>query len=333
MPNANQQLQELLDEGEKRGFLSYDEILFALTDSNLPEEEIGNFYEMLQDKGITIVDDVADDEDDWELDWQAVEAEIPWEEPEFAPKNELAQIAAEPLMIHDAGTIAAAMDDKMTPLNLYLQEAAEITPLSIAEENELLRRAAAGEAMAAEKLLQHSQPLIMTVAGEFSGQGVAFLDLVQEGNMGLYSAIAKYDAEFDYRTQAVWWIRHYLSRYVKAEENIIRIPAKIAEDIKTLQKKEHHLRHELGRAATVEELAKELDWDNEQVIEIRQIIKHPDILEEYLAEESAESAPEAEEAEDDYWQEEEEPKQDLLHNMQKRSQKRSEQPKRGYYHK
>ena len=91
MSNINDQLRELLEEGEKRGFLSYDEILFALTDSALPEEEISKFYDTLQDKGITIVDDNSDDEDEGDLFWQSDDLPETEEKIEFAPKEELAK--------------------------------------------------------------------------------------------------------------------------------------------------------------------------------------------------------------------------------------------------
>ena len=328
MSNINDQLRELLEEGEKRGFLSYDEILFALTDSALPEEEISKFYDTLQDKGITIVDDNSDDEDEGDLFWQSDDLPETEEKIEFAPKEELAKIAAEELKLSTAAEMIEAQDDKVTPLNLYLADVAAIAPLSAAEEDRLFFKAACGDKSAVEKLIHHSQALVLTVAEEFAGGAIPFLDLVQEGNFGLFDAIMKYDAEFSYRVQAVWWIRYRLRCYVKEEGNIMRIPANIAEDIKKLQKKEHHLHHHLGRDPFDDELAKELEWDTEQVSEIRQMIKNPELLEELLeAEREEEPATEPQQdPDDDYWDDEEDAKPDLLHSMQKRSQSRANQP-------
>ena len=167
MSNINDQLRELLEEGEKRGFLSYDEILFALTDSALPEEEISKFYDTLQDKGITIVDDNSDDEDEGDLFWQSDDLHETEEKIEFAPKEELAKIAAEELKLSTAAEMIEAQDDKVTPLNLYLADVAAIAPLSAAEEDRLFFKAACGDKSAVEKLIHHSQALVLTVAAEF----------------------------------------------------------------------------------------------------------------------------------------------------------------------
>lgn len=335
--DTNEQLEILLADGEKRGFLSYDDILFALTDSNLPEEEISKFYETMQDKGITIVDDVTDDEDESDFFWSSdllPQIEL---EAEFAPKDELAAIMAEKLVLNDPAAFLSTQDDKITPLKLYLEDIAEIAILSIDEENALFTKAIHGDQEALSTLIHYSQSLVMTIAAEFSGKGVAFLDLVQEANMGLFDVVAKYDADFAYRPQAIWWMRYRLRQYVREEENIMRIPANIAEDIKKLQKKEHHLQHHLGRVPFDDELAKELEWDTEQVSEVRQLIKHPDLLEELLAEadgsepiEVAEENPES----DDYWQDidDEEKETDLFSSMQKRSEKRANAPKHRPHH-
>lgn len=334
MQNFNDELRELLDEGEKRGFLSYDEILFVLTDSAMPEEEIEKFYDTLQDKGITIVDDNSDGEDDSDMFWASDDLPEIDEEAAFAPKDELSVIAAAGFKTAAIKEMAAALDDKLTPLNLYLNDIAEIPLLSEQEENELFLSAVNGDKNVAEKLIHHSQALVMSVAAEYSGNGLPFLDLVQEGNLGLFDAIMKYDADFSYRPQAVWWIRYRLKRFIAEEENIMRIPANIAEDIKKLQKKEHHLQQHLGRVPFDDELAKELEWDTEQVSEIRQIIKNPELLEELLEAERENEPPEETVAEpaDDYWDDEEEAKTDLLHSMHKRSQSRANQPHRSGGH-
>lgn len=335
MQNINDQIRELLQDGEKRGFLSYDEILFALTDSALSEDEISKFYDTLQDKGITIVEDNSDDEDEGDLFWNSGDLPEIEEEIEFAPKEELAKIATEEIKLSTAAEMIEAQDDKVTPLNLYLADVAEIVPLSAEEEDVLFFKAACGDKLATEKLIHHSQALVLTIAAEFAGGTIPFLDLVQEGNFGLFDAIIKYDAEFSYRVQAVWWIRYRLRRYVKEEDNIMRIPANIAEDIKKLQKKEHYLHHHLGRTPFDDELAKELEWDTEQVSEVRQMIKHPELLEELLEAERENEPPEESVTEpaDDYWDdEEEEANPDLLHSMQKRSQSRANQPHRASGH-
>jgi len=331
----NQQLKELLDIGMKRGFLSYDEILFALTDSHLSEEEIGEFYNTLQDKGITIVEDNAFDEDDYddELFWQFAQADNYEDIAQFAPKDQLEQILHNKKRPNALQTIAQTQQKHLTPLELYLQEAAQINPLNEQEEDQLFAQAAAGDSQAAEMLLQHSQYLVVGTAAEFAEADIPFLDLVQEGNMALYECISKPDTEFPYWVQAVWWIKQYLHHFTAAEKNIIRIPSQIAEDIKSLQKKEHQLEHQLGREALAEELAKELDWHIEQVEEMRQIIKNPELLAEYLAQEAETPV---QEQEDDYWQEEEETAKtnnDLLLNMQKRAQSRQRQSKYNHYHK
>ncbi len=333
--DTNEQLEALLADGEKRGFLSYDDILFALTDSNLPETEISKFYETLQDKGITIVDDVTDDEDDSDFFWQSELLPQMELEAEFAPKDELQAIVAENLILSDPAVLLSTQDEKVTPLKLYLEDIAKITILSENEEKELFLQAINGDSEALSTLIHHSQSLAMTIAAEFSGKGAAFLDLVQEANMGLFDAVAKYDPDFNYRPQAIWWMRYRLRQYIREEESIMRIPANIAEDIKKLQKKEHQLQHHLGRLPFDDELAKELEWDTEQVSEVRQLIKHPDLLEELLADNADDEPPVEMESteEDDYWQDEDEDKeQDLFSSMQKRSASRANAPKHRPHH-
>ena len=172
--------------------------------------------------------------------------------------------------------------------------------------------------------------------------------------MGLYQALEKYNPQYSFRAQGIWWVKHQLEEYLQ-DEDLIRLPANILEDIKKLQDKEAKLTDmELDEA----ELAKELDWDLEYLTQIKAIVRNPQVLEDYFAEQEEEERFLAEMGEDldeenddemDYaldgeWEEEifadytqaeqEKPqKSDLLQNMQKRSQARQNQPKHGYYHK
>lgn len=341
------ELEGMLKKGKETGALSSEELDGLLEKLDLPEAELERIDQFLVDNNIELI--YADDgEDEW------CEEEVMQEEPLFAPPEELAAIDTTLLSAEKIQALGSQLSSHLNSLNLYLKDIAQIELLAEEEENELFHKAAMGDKKAAEKLFYHSQNLIITAAVNYLEKAVPFMELVQEANMGLYQALEKYNPQYSFRAQGIWWVKHQLEEYLK-DEDLIRLPANILEDIKKLQDKEAKLTDmELDEA----ELAKELDWDLEYLTQIKAIVRNPQVLEDYFAEQEEEERFLAEIGEDlveenddemDYaldgeWEEEmfadytqaeqEKPqKSDLLQNMQKRSQARQNQPKHGYYHK
>ena len=344
----DKQLAEMLKKGTATGTLNGDELDLLLEKLDLADEELEAIDKFLVDNNIELL--FAEDEanDDWLLE-DCAEEDIA-----FAPPQELEAINTALLSSEKIQALGAQLSSQLNSLNLYLKDIAQIDILPIEEENELFQKAAHGDKKAAEKLFYHSQNLVLTVAVNYIEQkAVPFMELVQEANMGLYQALEKYDPNFSFRAQGIWWVKHRLDNYLKGDD-LIRIPGNILEDIKKLQEKEAKLRE---MELSDKELAKELDWDLEYLEEIKNIIRNPQALEDYFDAKEEEERFLAEFGDDwneengdemDYrldseWEEvlydnddevdeAKETKGDLLHNMQKRSQARQNQPKHGYYH-
>ena len=342
----DKQLAEMLRQGTIAGKLNGDELDLLLEKLDLSDEELQAVDNFLADNNVELL--YAEDEanDSWLLE------DYPQEDNTIAPPQELEQINTALL---SREKIQALGGSQLNSLNLYLKDIALIEELSPKQEDELFQKAANGDKKAAEKLFHHSQNLVLTVAVNYIEQkNVPFMELIQEANMGLYQALEKYNPDFSFRAQGIWWVKHHLEEYLQ-DDDLIRIPANILEDIKKLQEKEAKLEE---MELSDKELAKELDWDLEYLQGLREISKNPQVLEDYAQEQeeenqffsefgddlSEEDQDEMDYALDDEWAEElyaeegeeeqtEPGKTDLLHNMQKRSKSRQDQPKHGYYHK
>ncbi len=249
------QLTSLLTKGQEKGFLTYQEIMDSLGEFKLSPEQIEQIYEILADKNI----DVLEDSDDPILENELEEKEI-----EIPDSIEL--------------------DD---PVRMYLKEIGKVPLLSPEEEIDLAKRMEAGEEQAKRKLVEANLRLVVSIAKKYVGRGMLFLDLIQEGNLGLIKAVEKFDYRKGYKfsTYATWWIRQAITRSIADQARTIRIPVHMVETINKLVRVSRQLLQELDREPTPEEIASEMDISEDKVREIMKIAQEPVSLETPIGEE------------------------------------------------
>ena len=271
----NVEVRKLLDEGRRKGVLTYDEINDTLSrQEDLDAEQVEDLLQAFADEGIQIVDKVKD-------------ATIIEETP--TPGD----IPAPDVDAHDKEVAAVEglpIDDSV---RMWLREIGRTPLLTMTEEVRLAKAIEEGEGktpeaqIAKEKLIQANLRLVVSIAKRYSGRGMSFPDLIQEGNIGLIRAVEKFDYKKGYKfsTYATWWIRQAITRAIADQGRTIRIPVHMVETINRLIKTSSHLLQELGHEPTLEELAKEMDIPVERVIEIRRIAPEPLSLETPIGEE------------------------------------------------
>ncbi|SEF73926.1 RNA polymerase primary sigma factor [Caloramator fervidus] len=249
-------VKQLIEKGKKNGVLTYKEIMDALEDIDLSPEQIEKVYEILESMGIEVIDDM----DDFNPD-QLLEEDLELSLPE-----------------------GISIDD---PVRMYLKEIGKVPLLSAEEEIELAKRIEQGDQEAKKKLAEANLRLVVSIAKRYVGRGMLFLDLIQEGNLGLLKAVEKFDYRKGYKfsTYATWWIRQAITRAIADQARTIRIPVHMVETINKLIRVERQLLQELGRAPTPEEVAKELNMDVDKVREIMKIAQEPVSLETPIGEE------------------------------------------------
>ncbi|GAQ25531.1 MAG TPA: RNA polymerase sigma factor RpoD [Tepidanaerobacter syntrophicus] len=246
-------VKDLIEKGKKNGSLSYGEIMNALEDlEDLDADQIDKIYESLEEMGIEIIDDSeeASTEEDLELE------EVPPEEIDLsAPEG-------------------VAIDD---PVRMYLKEIGKVPLLSAEEEIMLAKRIEAGDKEAKRRLAEANLRLVVSIAKKYVGRGMLFLDLIQEGNLGLMKAVEKFDYKKGYKfsTYATWWIRQAITRAIADQARTIRIPVHMVETINKLIRVQRQLLQELGRDPTPEEIAEEMELPVEKVREIMKIAQEP----------------------------------------------------------
>ena len=269
---AQQQiLRDLLALGKKNGRLTLKEISDALSHLELSSEDIDKVYETLETMGIEVETNgvlekvIGDDDDSFEP-----------EEVEEVPEEELVDTSAM------AETFA--IDD---PVRMYLKEIGKVPLLSAEEEIELAKRMADGDEEAKKRLAEANLRLVVSIAKRYVGRGMLFLDLIQEGNLGLIKAVEKFDYQkgFKFSTYATWWIRQAITRAIADQARTIRIPVHMVETINKLIRVSRQLLQELGREPTPEEIAAELDMPVDRVREILKISQEPVSLETPIGEE------------------------------------------------
>ncbi len=248
-------LKELLALGKKKkGVLEYKEIMDFLSDIELDSEQIDKIYEYLESQGIDVMGVVELEGDaDKDLD----------------------------LSIND-GSIN--IDDHV---RMYLKEIGKVSLLSADEETELAKRMEEGDEYAKKRLAEANLRLVVSIAKRYVGRGMLFLDLIQEGNLGLIKAVEKFDYRKGYKfsTYATWWIRQAITRAIADQARTIRIPVHMVETINKLIRVSRQLLQEYGREPTDEELAKEMQMPVDKVREIRKIAQEPVSLETPIGEE------------------------------------------------
>ena len=246
-------VKNLLDKGKKNGVLTYQEILDEVENIDLSPEQIEKIYEVLESMGIE-VQGVANDVD-------IIEEEIDLSVPE-----------------------GIAIDD---PVRMYLKEIGKVPLLSSEEEMELAKQIEEGSQYAKKKLAEANLRLVVSIAKRYVGRGMLFLDLIQEGNLGLIKAVEKFDYRKGYKfsTYATWWIRQAITRAIADQARTIRIPVHMVETINKLIRVQRQLLQELGRDPFPEEISKVMDLPVEKVREIQKIAQEPVSLETPIGEE------------------------------------------------
>ena len=256
-------ISKLLDKGKKTGVLTYNEIMESLQSVDMSPDEIDELYDTFTKRGIGIIDNgndigpdddsnLKDDEDDIDIDLSIPEG--------------------------------INIDD---PVRMYLKEIGRVPLLSADEEIKLAKRMEDGDLEAQKRLAEANLRLVVSIAKRYVGRGMLFLDLIQEGNLGLIKAVEKFDYNKGYKfsTYATWWIRQAITRAIADQARTIRIPVHMVETINKLIRVSRQLLQSLGREPCPEEIAKEMDVSVDRVREIMKIAQEPVSLETPIGEE------------------------------------------------
>jgi len=244
-------VKKLIEKGKRTGSIAEKEILDELQEIDLSPEQIDKIYETLEALNIEIIGDVEEEEEE-EVDLSVPEG--------------------------------VAIDD---PVRMYLKEIGKVPLLNSEQEVTLAKRIEAGDEQAAKELAEANLRLVVSIAKRYVGRGMLFLDLIQEGNLGLIKAVEKFDFTkgFKFSTYATWWIRQAITRAIADQARTIRIPVHMVETINKLIRIERQLLQELGRAPQAEEIAEIMEMPPEKVREIMKIAQEPVSLETPIGEE------------------------------------------------
>lgn len=254
-------VKTLLDKGKKSGTLTYKEIMDEIEHIELSTEQIEKIYEVLESMGIEVLGQVKATTEVVEEDEEEEEEEIDLSVPE-----------------------GIAIDD---PVRMYLKEIGKVPLLSSEDEISLAQRIENGDQIAKKKLAEANLRLVVSIAKRYVGRGMLFLDLIQEGNLGLIKAVEKFDYRKGYKfsTYATWWIRQAITRAIADQARTIRIPVHMVETINKLIRVQRQLLQELGRDPQPEEISKVMELPVEKVREIQKIAQEPVSLETPIGEE------------------------------------------------
>ncbi len=268
---AMQRLQDLLRDGKKTGSLSVKQ-LTCLEDLALDQEQIDKFYDMLETLGIETTDEEA---------LEVMDSDIA---PGVEEIKDIEEITKEDLESTDALADTFAMDD---PVRMYLKEIGKIPLLTQEEELELAIRMSNGDQEAKQKMAESNLRLVVSIAKRYVGRGMLFLDLIQEGNLGLIKAVDKFNYQKGYKfsTYATWWIRQAITRAIADQARTIRIPVHMVETINKVIRVSRQLLQELGHDPTPEEIADEMNMPVDRVRDILKIAQEPVSLETPIGEE------------------------------------------------
>ena len=262
MQSAANRVKELLEAGKAKGVLTYKEIIEQLGELELDTDQIDKILETLENAGIEVVNESKT-----------------VTEPEPEPILELIDEDID-LSIPEGISI----DD---PVRMYLKEIGKVPLLSADEEIQLARRMETGDEEAKHRLAEANLRLVVSIAKRYVGRGMLFLDLIQEGNLGLIKAVEKFDYRKGYKfsTYATWWIRQAITRAIADQARTIRIPVHMVETINKLIRVSRQLLQEYGREPTPEEIAVEMGISEDKVREIIKIAQEPVSLETPIGEE------------------------------------------------
>lgn len=259
----------LIEKGKKNGFISYKEIVKAFEKLEINPEFIDDFYKIIEENDIEILgfqDDIFEKiEEDVDIDLK--------DDPDFLITQSDEDILK-----------GINIDD---PVRMYLKEIGKVPLLSGSEEIKLAKRMENGDEEAKKRLAEANLRLVVSIAKRYVGRGMQFLDLIQEGNLGLIKAVEKFDYTKGYKfsTYATWWIRQAITRAIADQARTIRIPVHMVETINKLIRIKRQLLQELGRDATPDEIAIEMEMEPDKVRDILKIAQEPVSLETPIGEE------------------------------------------------
>ena len=257
-PSVEDIVKELCELGKKNGnMLTYGEIADAFQKQNFSVDDIEDLYETFGKNGIDVVEETSDSDDDDDKSEEEIDLSIP-----------------EGISIDD-------------PVRMYLKEIGRVPLLTADEEVELAKRMEAGDEEAQKRLAEANLRLVVSIAKRYVGRGMLFLDLIQEGNLGLIKAVEKFDYNKGYKfsTYATWWIRQAITRAIADQARTIRIPVHMVETINKLIRISRQLLQQLGRDPSPDEIAKEMEISVDRVREIMKIAQEPVSLETPIGEE------------------------------------------------
>ena len=258
----NEKVQDIVKKVKESGKITYGELAKELENTN--PEQIDKVFDAFEEMGVSLLND------DFE------------EEPDIDDLKEVEDLKLDE--ITDTSYEGINVDD---PVRMYLREIGKIPLLSYDKELELAKRILDGDEEAKQELAEANLRLVVSIAKKYVGRGMLFLDLIQEGNMGLIKAVEKFDYTkgFKFSTYATWWIRQAITRAIADQARTIRIPVHMVETINRLIRTSRHLLQQFGREPTIEEIAQEMDMSVEKVMEIQKIAQDPVSLETPIGEE------------------------------------------------
>ncbi|MDY4470064.1 MAG: RNA polymerase sigma factor RpoD [Eubacteriales bacterium] len=256
--SADAKIEALIEMGKSKGVLTYKEVMDTLDELELDSEQIERIYDRFEALNIDVVEEM-EIPDDITSDISELESDL-------------------------GSTEGVAIDD---PVRMYLKEIGKVPLLSAAEEIEIAKRMADGDQDAKKQLAEANLRLVVSVAKRYVGRGMLFLDLIQEGNLGLIKAVEKFDYRKGYKfsTYATWWIRQAITRAIADQARTIRIPVHMVETINKLIRVNRQLLQEYGREPRPDEIAREMGMSEEKVREIIKVAQEPVSLETPIGEE------------------------------------------------
>lgn len=271
-------VSSLLNKGKKNGgTLTYDDIFEATKGlKDLTSDEIDEMYDEINRRGIEIIDDNPEKEPIIEPSSDITENE-----------EEVPEVASNPENSPQASISATEVITIDDPVRMYLKEIGRVPLLTAADEVKLAKRMEAGDEEAQKRLAESNLRLVVSIAKRYVGRGMLFLDLIQEGNLGLIKAVEKFDYRKGYKfsTYATWWIRQAITRAIADQARTIRIPVHMVETINKLIRVSRQLLQKLGREPTAAEIAEVMEVPVERVREIQKIAQEPVSLETPIGEE------------------------------------------------
>ena len=274
MQTKQQTIKTLLETATKNGRITMKELNLAIDELELDSKQQDKMFEMLERMGI----EIAVDEEEESLPEMPI---IDMDDPDL---DEIQEIAEEDVPDPSALTEGLAIDD---PVRMYLKEIGKVDLLSPEEEIELAKRMLEGDEKAKKRLAEANLRLVVSIAKRYVGRGMLFLDLIQEGNLGLIKAVEKFDYTKGYKfsTYATWWIRQAITRAIADQARTIRIPVHMVETINKVIRVSRQLLQELGHDPSPEEISEEMGIPADKVREIMKIAQEPVSLETPIGEE------------------------------------------------